>query len=267
MESYEALVSTIALTMGVSWASGINLYAALLVLGLGGASGHINLPVDLQVLQDPLVIAAAGFMYFIEFFADKTPGVDSGWDVLHTFIRIPAGALLAAGAVGDVAPAMSIAAGIVGGGVAATSHLTKAGSRLAINTSPEPVSNWTASIVEDLMVVGGLWTALNHPWLFILLVSLFLILAVWLLPKLWRFIKRVLIKVGRFLGLVEAKEAEPSPAPAEFSMGDMLNSSAKPSASKQPIEDRFSRLKKLKELLDAGAITQDEFDREKERLI
>ncbi len=273
MEGYEALVSTIALTMGVSWASGINLYAALLVLGLGGASGNIALPADLQVLQDPLVIVAAGFMYFIEFIADKTPGVDSGWDVLHTFIRIPAGALLAAGAVGDVAPAMSIAAGIVGGGVAATSHLTKAGTRLAINTSPEPVTNWSASILEDLMVLGGLWTALNHPWVFILLLSLFLLLAVWLLPRLWRFIKRVLSRVGQFLGLVDpppqeqsSKEKPQKPQITDFNMDGLIKRSGEP-AGDGAIEDRFSRLAKLKQLLDSGVITQEEFDKEKARII
>ncbi|OZG72073.1 hypothetical protein BTA51_17025 [Hahella sp. CCB-MM4] len=267
MESYEALVTTIALTMGVSWASGINLYAAVLVLGLGGASGNIVLPAELAVLQDPLIIAAAGFMYFIEFFADKTPGIDSSWDVLHTFIRIPAGAVLAAGAVGDVSPALAIAAGIVGGGIAATSHATKAGTRLAINTSPEPVSNWTASIMEDVMVLAGLWTALNHPVLFIVLVILFLILAAWLLPKLWRFIKLVFRKVGEFLGLVDKQASAQKPSVEPFAMGDLFNSTAGQFAgSEAVIEDRYSRLQKLKSLLDSGAITQEEFEREKKRL-
>ena len=124
MENYEALLATVALMMGASWASGINLYAALLVLGWGGSTGHITLPAELTVLQDPLVITAAAVMYFIEFFIDKIPAIDSMWDSIQTFIRIPAGAMLAAGAVGDVTPALEIAAGILGGGVAATSHAT-----------------------------------------------------------------------------------------------------------------------------------------------
>jgi hypothetical protein len=203
MESYEALLATLALTMGASWASGINLYAALLVLGLGGVSGNIDLPVGLEVLENPLVIGAAGLMYFVEFFIDKTPGADSGWDAISTFIRLPAGAMLAAGAVGDVTPALEIAAAIMGGGLAATSHATKAGTRLLINTSPEPVTNWTASISEDLLVLGGLWTALNHPVIFIILMLLFIILAIWILPKLWRLLKMLFRKIGQFLGLVE----------------------------------------------------------------
>ena len=191
MDTYHELVRTLALTLGVGWASGINLYAALLVLGLAGASGDLALPPDLQVLANPLVIGAAGLMYAVEFFADKTPGVDSGWDALHTFIRIPAGALLAAGAVGEVTPALQIAAGILGGGLAATSHATKAGSRLLINTSPEPFSNWTASIAEDVAVFGGLWAALNHPWLFIGLLALFIALVAWLLPKVLRALRKI----------------------------------------------------------------------------
>ena len=177
--------------MGVAWASGINLYGTLLALGIMSNTGYIDLPPDLQIIGDPLVIAAAGLMYAVEFFADKVPGVDTGWDTLHTFVRIPAGALLAAGAIGDVQPAAELAAAIVGGSIAATSHLTKAGSRVLINTSPEPVTNWTASIAEDVAVFVGLWAAIQHPYIFIGLLVLFIILAIWLIPKLWRGIKRV----------------------------------------------------------------------------
>lgn len=191
MEEYSTLVQTIALTMGVAWASGINLYGTLLALGIMSNTGYIDLPPDLQIIGDPLVIAAAGLMYAVEFFADKVPGVDTGWDTLHTFVRIPAGALLAAGAIGDVQPAAELAAAIVGGSIAATSHLTKAGSRVLINTSPEPVTNWTASIAEDVAVFVGLWAAIQHPYIFIGLLVLFIILAIWLIPKLWRGIKRV----------------------------------------------------------------------------
>ncbi|MDF0677635.1 MAG: DUF4126 domain-containing protein [Nitrosomonas sp.] len=185
--------------MGSSWASGINLYAALLILGLGGATGNIALPNELVVLENPFVIGAAAVMYLIQFFADKIPGVDSIWDAAHTFVRIPAGAMLAAGTVGDVSPALEIAAGILGGGTAAISHATKTGTRLMINTSPEPVTNWTASISEDLMVIAGLWTALHYPILFIILFIGFIGLAIWLLPKLWTLIRGLLMKMARFL--------------------------------------------------------------------
>ncbi len=242
MESYTALVSTLAMTMGVGWASGINLYAALLMLGLGGATGNIALPPDLQVLQNPLVIFAAGLMYCVEFFADKVPGVDTGWDGLHTFVRIPAGALLAAGSVGEVTPAIEIAAGIMGGGLAATSHVTKAGTRVLINTSPEPVTNWTASVTEDVAVFAGLWTALNHPFVFLGLLLLFLILVAWLLPKLWRGIVAVFRKIGELLGLVEKR-------------------------TELPPGDRLGELERLKQLLDSGALTEAEFEAEKRRLM
>lgn len=203
MQEYESIISLIALTMGVSWASGINLYAAMLMLGLMGATGNIELPVGLQVLSDPMVIAAAGLMYFVEFFADKTPGVDTGWDAIHTFIRIPAGAIMAAGAVGEIGPAAQVAAAMVGGTMSAGAHFTKAGSRAVINTSPEPVSNWTASFAEDIAVFGGLWAALHHPVLFLILLAMFIVMMIWLLPKLWRAVKRIFAWLERKLGLIE----------------------------------------------------------------
>ena len=199
MESYETLIATLALTMGTSWASGINLYAALLVLGLGAATGNLTLPNELAILANPFVIGAAGIMYLIEFFADKIPGVDSAWDAAHTFVRIPAGAMLAAGVVGDVSTALEIAAGILGGGTAATSHAAKTGTRLMINTSPEPATNWTTSVSEDLMVIGGLWTALNYPLLFIALFVVFIGLVIWLLPRLWALIRELLGRVDVLL--------------------------------------------------------------------
>jgi len=194
------VVETIALTMGVAWASGINLYATIATLGLLGVTGNIDLPPDLEILMDPLVIGAAGFMYFVEFFVDKTPGVDSGWDTLHTFIRIPAGAILAAGAVGDVGAGAELAAVIAGGTLAGATHFTKAGTRLAINTSPEPVSNWTASFAEDIAVIAGLWAALYHPWVFLGFLAAFIILMIWLLPKIWRGVKAVYRKIQSILG-------------------------------------------------------------------
>ncbi len=186
------IVETIALTMGVAWASGINLYAAIAVLGILGATGNIILPQDLEVLSDPLVIGAASFMYFVEFVADKTPGVDTGWDALHTFIRIPAGAVLAAGAVGQMDPAVVLAAGLVGGTLAAGAHATKAGGRVMINTSPEPVTNWVASLSEDALVIVGLWTALYHPVVFLVALGVMIVLMIWLLPKIWRGIRSVI---------------------------------------------------------------------------
>lgn len=186
-------VQIIALTMGAAWASGINLYAAIFMLGYLGSTGHIQLPPELMVVTDPLVMFAAGLMYCIEFFADKTPGVDTAWDSVHTFIRIPAGAILAMGAVGDTTPAVELTAFLLGGGMAATSHFTKAGTRIMINTSPEPVTNWTASITEDLAVIAGLWTALNHPVVFLALMLVFILFVIWFLPRLWRAIKRTFV--------------------------------------------------------------------------
>jgi hypothetical protein len=194
------IIDTLALTMGAAWASGINLYAAVFMLGYLGSTGHITLPPDLQVLTDPLVLMAAAVMYCIEFFTDKIPGVDTGWDTLHTFIRIPAGAMLAMGAVGDVSPAAELASFLIGGSLAAQSHFLKAGSRVLINTSPEPFSNWAVSITEDVAVIGGLWTALNYPVAFLIALAIFSLLAIWLLPKLGRGIKRVVQSIARFFG-------------------------------------------------------------------
>ena len=206
MDEYSTIVQTIALTMGVAWASGINLYGTLLALGIMSNTGYVELPPDLQIIGDPLVIAAAALMYAVEFFADKVPGVDTGWDTLHTFVRIPAGALLAAGAIGEVQPAAELAAAIVGGTIAAGSHFTKTGSRVLINASPEPVTNWTASILEDVAVFVGVWAAIQHPYVFIAALVLFLILAIWLLPKLWRGIKRIFTF---FVNLFSGKSPSP----------------------------------------------------------
>lgn len=195
MEALDQISTTLALTMGLAWASGLNLYAAILTLGILANTGNIDLPPDLQVVANPLVLGAAGLMYFIEFFADKVPGVDTGWDSIHTFIRIPAGAMLAAGAVGDLNPAVELAAAIAGGGMAAGSHALKSGTRVLINTSPEPFSNWTASITEDIAVIGGVWACLNHPFLFLLALLFFIILLIWLLPKIWKGIKKVFLFV------------------------------------------------------------------------
>ncbi|BBO77150.1 hypothetical protein DSCW_45670 [Desulfosarcina widdelii] len=206
MEQVNEITDIIALTMGAAWAAGINLYAAIATLGILGATGNMTLPPDLQILANPLVIGAACLMFAVEFVADKMPGVDTGWDTIHTFIRIPAGALLAAGAVGDINPAVSLAAALLGGTLAAGTHGAKAGSRLLINASPEPFTNWTASIVEDIMVIGGIWTAVNHPWFFIVLLVLFILLLIWLLPKLWMGIKMLAAKIKQ---LFSPRQAPP----------------------------------------------------------
>lgn len=205
-------VSAIALTLGAGWASGINLYAAILTMGIAGMTGMVTLPESMQIVQHPLVIGAAGFMYFVNFFTDKVPGVDSVSDVLHTFIRIPVGAFLAfAAAKGiQVDPALQMALGLIGGTLAATSHATKTGSRALINTSPEPFSNWAASIGEDVAVIGGLWLALQHPWLFLGILAVIVALTIWLLPKIFRLIVKLFRKIAAwFRG---EKPEQPPPA-------------------------------------------------------
>lgn len=211
-------VALIALGMGTAWASGINLYAAVFMLGVLGSTGHAALPPELAILTDPLVITAAGFMYCVEFFADKVPGVDTGWDAIHSFIRIPAGAVLAAGAMAEIGPAAELAGLLIGGSLAATSHVTKAGGRVLINTSPEPVSNWTASLTEDLAVIAGLWTALNHPTVFLVLLVVFIILVAWLLPRIWRGVKFVGCRIARLFGGCREPEPprEPEATPADL---------------------------------------------------
>jgi len=183
-------LEALSLAMGTAWTSGINLYATVAVLGIAGQADMIQLPPDLQVLSHPAVIAVACIMYVIEFFADKVPYVDSGWDALHTFIRVPAGAILAARSLGDLNPALELMAVLAGGTVALAAHGTKATTRLAINASPEPFSNWIASVTEDLAVLGSIWLIFNHPIVMLILVLAFLALVVWLAPKLYRFAKR-----------------------------------------------------------------------------
>lgn len=196
MEQLEPIIKTIALSMGVAWASGINLYAAILVLGILGSTGNIDLPPDLMILTDPLIITAAGIMYAIEFFADKIPGIDNGWDTIHTFIRIPLGALLAAAAVGEMPPSVAIAAALLGGGLAASTHATKSGTRVLINTSPEPITNWITSLGEDAVVIAGLWAALHYPFVFVGFLIVFIVLMIWLLPKIWRGVIKIVSAIG-----------------------------------------------------------------------
>jgi hypothetical protein len=183
-------LQTLSLALGSAWTSGINLYATVAALGIAGRMQMIQLPQGLEVLMDPIVIGMACIMYVVEFFADKIPYVDSGWDLLHTFIRVPAGAILAARALGPMNPALELAAILAGGTLAFAAHATKATTRLAINVSPEPFSNWAASVAEDLTVLGSLWLIFHHPLIMLLLIAVFLALAIWLIPKLFRMAKR-----------------------------------------------------------------------------
>ena len=193
----------IAATLG--FASGLRLYAVLFIVGMAGYAGFIDLPAGLAPLAHPLVLVASGFMCFVEFFADKIPGVDSLWDLVHTLIRIPAGAALAASVFGDSSSATMLAAAILGGTLAAGSHFAKAGSRALINTSPEPFSNWGASLTEDVAVGGLLWLAIAHPLAAALVIVLLILFAIWLLPKLWRTGRRV---AGRLSGAFTSSPAK-----------------------------------------------------------
>ena len=206
----------IALAAALGWASGIRLYAVLFIVGMLGYLDWFDLPVHLRVLSHPLVLTASGFMLFVEFFADKIPGVDTLWDLAHTLVRIPAGAALAAGVFGDSPPAWTLAAAIVGGTLAAGSHFTKAGARMAINTSPEPFSNWMASFGEDLLVGVLIYLALAHPIVSLVVLGLLLALTVWLLPKLWRFLRSFVERLWRWL----ARPAAPS-EPESQKSGDV----------------------------------------------
>lgn len=179
-------VSTLALAGGLSWASGVRLYLALFIAGWLGRIGALDLPASLQVLQSSWVLAVTGALCIVEFIADKVPGADSVWDAIHTVIRIPAGAVLAAASLGQMDPRLVTLAAIAGGTIAASAHATKAGSRALINTSPEPFSNWTASFVEDGLSAVVLWSAFFHPWIALAMLAVFLVIAAWVLPKLWR---------------------------------------------------------------------------------
>jgi hypothetical protein len=181
----------VALAGAIGWASGVRLYAVLFVLGGLGHLGWIPLPGGLALLAHPFVLAASGTMFAIEFFADKIPGVDSLWDLLQTFVRIPAGAALAASVFGDAPAAWTLGAAILGGTLAAGSHFAKAGGRMAINTSPEPFSNWAASFGEDVAVGVMLWLAYASPVAALIVLALLIVLMVWVIAKVAGFLARL----------------------------------------------------------------------------
>ena len=194
-----SFISTLAIAMGASWVSGINLYACVATLGLLSRFAHLQLPGELQVVTSWWVIGVAAVLYVIEFFADKVPIVDSTWDVIHTFIRIPAGAALAAAAFGDFDKSVQVIAFLLGGGLALSSHGTKAATRAVVNTSPEPVSNIVLSTLEDVLAVVSVVCSMFFPVLLFLLVAAGLILSALILPRIIRFFGRVIASVRRFL--------------------------------------------------------------------
>jgi hypothetical protein len=203
MEHLNQLLDTphlLALAAALGWASGVRLYATVFLVGLAGFMGWIDLPQGLKVLQHPGVLAASGFMCFVEFFADKIPWVDSIWDMVHTLIRIPAGAALAAGALGADGPAMGWIAALLGGSLAATSHTAKLTTRAAVNTSPEPFSNIAVSLFEDGFVVFMLWLSATHPVVFAVALVLTLIIAGLLMIVLIKFLRAVFRALGDFFG-------------------------------------------------------------------
>ncbi len=187
----------IALAGALGWASGLRLYLVVLLTGLAGFMGWVSLPQGLHLLANPVVLGVSGFMVFVEFFADKIPGLDSLWDVVHSVIRIPAGAALAAGVFSTDSGAITLVAGLLGGTLAATSFAAKATTRAAINTSPEPFSNIGASLLEDGLVPLGLWLAVAHPLVFVVLLALVLAFSVWLIRICWRFLRQLFSRVAR----------------------------------------------------------------------
>lgn len=189
-------LQSLALAAGLAWASGVRLYAAIFIVGLLGRLGYVHLPDHLLLLEHNGVLIASAIMLTAEFLADKVPGFDSAWDSIHTFIRIPLGALLAWGAMGSASPETQFVAAILGGAITGGTHLLKAGTRAAINTSPEPFSNWTASFGEDGVLLVGVWLMFAHPLAFLVLLGIFLAFVIWLVPKLLRFLRSIWRKIS-----------------------------------------------------------------------
>jgi Domain of unknown function (DUF4126) len=185
------MAQLMALAAALGWASGIRLYLVVFITGLAGMLGWLPLPSGLHVLQHPAMLAGSGFMLFVEFFADKIPGVDSLWDMVHSVIRVPAGAALAAGVFGADSATMGSVAGLLGGALAATSFATKASTRAAVNTSPEPFSNIAVSLAEDGAVMGMMWLATNYPITFGITLCIVLVLSIWLVVKLFKYLKAI----------------------------------------------------------------------------
>jgi hypothetical protein len=198
-------LSTLSLAVGSAWTSGINLYATVFILGFFQKVGWQKLPGGLEVLDNWWIIGIAAGLYLVEFVADKVPYVDNVWDIVHTFIRVPAGAILAYAAVAGYSdPSISVIAFLLGGGVALSSHGTKTAARAFANLSPEPVSNWVLSIVEDIVAIGGAILAVFAPILLGGIVAVFLVVFFWLFPKILRAFNKVLANAKAFFGRKES---------------------------------------------------------------
>lgn len=204
--------STLSLALGTAWTSGINLYATVSVLGLLQKFGATKLPGGLDVLDNWWIIGIAAGLYIVEFFADKIPYVDSLWDVVHTFIRVPAGAIVAYAATNNLDPTVYIPAALLGGGLAFSSHGTKAALRAGANLSPEPVSNWTLSLVEDAIAFIGSLLSVFAPVIIAIVLVLFSIFFLWFFPKVFRAFRRIFGSIRAFFageGLKEAARKAP----------------------------------------------------------
>jgi hypothetical protein len=194
------LISTLAIAMGAGWVSGINLYATVATLGLLGRFANLRLPGELDVLTSWWIIGLAVALYLVEFFADKIPYLDNAWDAIHTFIRIPAGAVLAATAFGDFDRSVQVVALLLGGGLAFSAHGTKASARAAINLSPEPVSNIVVSLVEDVVAVASILLSVFLPLVLIVFLTIFLALSIYMLPQMLRVLRAAVGRVRGVLG-------------------------------------------------------------------
>jgi hypothetical protein len=193
-----SVIAILGTALGAAWTSGINLYATVAVLGLMQRYGVARLPGGLEVLDNWWIIGTAVALYVVEFVADKVPYVDSVWDVVHTFVRVPAGAVLALAATTDLSPAVQVVAVLLGGGLALSTHGTKASLRAAANASPEPVTNWVLSLVEDVVAVGGIVLAVLHPLVILAVIVVFLVALAWILPKVLRALRRMLARARAF---------------------------------------------------------------------
>jgi hypothetical protein len=193
-----SVIQILGLALGAAWTSGINLYATVAVLGLLEHYKLAQLPGGLHVLDNWLIIGLAIFLYVLEFFADKIPYVDTVWDALHTFIRVPAGAVLAAAATSDISPSVQVIALLLGGGLALSTHGTKATVRAGANLSPEPLTNWSLSLLEDVLAVGAVGLAVSYPLAMLAVILIFLLLLIWILPKVVRRIRRLLKAAADF---------------------------------------------------------------------
>lgn len=199
MDWFQNHLAELAMSLAMAWGAGIRLYLVVFVVGLLGKFGYVPLPDAMKIIANPMVLGAAGFMTFVEFFADKIPWIDSAWDAVHTFLRIPAGAAMAAGMLGDSGEGVAMAAAIIGGTLAAGTHFGKAGTRAAVNTSPEPFSNIAVSLAEDTAVAGGLALAIANPWIFLALLFVFVVLLVFLLRFLIKGLRAILRKLADWI--------------------------------------------------------------------